>query len=72
MRFVTELYQVTFPLVPITAKLSRTYHLVQKCPFASLFAGKHPYSAESPLYPLPEAIGTWGRMGGLLPGMLWR
>lgn len=36
MWFVTELYQVTFPLVPITAKPSSTYHLVQKCPFASL------------------------------------
>lgn len=36
MWFVTEVFQVTFPLVPTSAKLSSTDHLTQKCPFASL------------------------------------
>lgn len=70
MWFVTEVCQVTFPLIPISSKLSSAQHLTQKCPFAWL---THPLQervlAEHPLYPLPEAAGTWGRMGGLLSGM---
>lgn len=43
MWFVTEICQVTFPLIPIFSKLSSAQHLTQKCPFASLILCRKGY-----------------------------
>lgn len=70
MWFVTELFQVTFPLLPISAKLSLAPNNLPRNvpPLTSLHAVKGPCITETPGYLLLETVGTRGKAEWFIAG----